>query len=85
MGVWIKITRKEAMARNIKIVGTRWIDVNKGDKGSPMLRSRLVGQEFRDGADDSLFASTPPLEAMRLLVSDVATVDNEEEKWNKAL
>eukprot|EP00973_Karenia_brevis_P049899 6927892-Karenia_brevis.AAC.1 len=65
MGVWVEITRKEALEKNIKIIGTRWVDVNKGDKDNPMMRSRLVGQEFRDGEDDSLFASTPPLEALR--------------------
>eukprot|EP00973_Karenia_brevis_P031298 4319995-Karenia_brevis.AAC.1 len=79
------MTRREALARNIKIIGTRWIDVNKGDKDNPLLRSRLVGQEFRDGEDDSLFASTPPLEALRLLVSEVATIEDISEKWDKVL
>ena len=50
-----------------------------------MLRSRLVGQEFRDGEDDSLFASTPPLEALRFLISDAATIEVSDEKWNKVL
>eukprot|EP00973_Karenia_brevis_P061083 8493537-Karenia_brevis.AAC.1 len=39
MGVWIKVTRKEALRRGIKIIGTRWIDVNKGDEEKPLLRS----------------------------------------------
>ena len=29
-----------------KIIGTRWIDVNKGDEKNPVYRSRLVGKEF---------------------------------------
>eukprot|EP00973_Karenia_brevis_P020071 2754072-Karenia_brevis.AAC.1 len=77
MGVWIMMRRRDAIDKNIKIIGTKWLDVNKGDKDNPNLRSRLVGQEFRDGENSGLFASTPPLEALRLLVSDVATVDNQ--------
>ena len=74
--VWRKITRREALRRAIKIIGTRWIDVNRGDKDHPDLRSRLVGQEFWDGKDESLFASTPPLEALRYLISDAATIND---------
>ena len=74
--VWRKITRREALRRGIKIIGTRWIDVNKGDKDHPDLRSRLVGQEFWDGKDESLFASMPPLEALRYLISDAATIND---------
>ena len=35
MEVWVKITRAEALKRGIKVVGTRWIDVNKGDEKNP--------------------------------------------------
>ena len=33
-------------------IGTRWIDINKGDEDNPELRSRLVGQEFNKFKDD---------------------------------
>ena len=36
-------------------------------------RSRLVGREFNVGRDDALYASTPPLAALRLIVSYAAT------------
>ena len=72
--VWIKITRKEAIRRGIKIIKTLWIDINKGDVLNPIYRSRFVGKEFNDGTVDGLFAATPPLEALRLLVSEAATV-----------
>ena len=52
----------------------RWIDINKGDKARPNLRSRYVAKEFNDGEQEGLFASTPPLEALRILVSDAATI-----------
>ncbi len=56
----------------------RWIDVNKGDEASPNYRSRLVAKEFKSAGgvaeDDDLFAGTPPLEALKLLISDAATI-----------
>ena len=58
-----------------KIIGTMWIDVNKGDIDNPRIRCRLVGKEFRTGPDDALYASTPPLEALRVIISRAATVD----------
>ena len=73
--VWTWITRAEAVQRGIKIVKTRWIDINKGDSDNPVYRSRFVAKEFNDGKDDTLFAATPPLEALRILVSEAATID----------
>ena len=52
----------------------RWVDVNKGDATKPDYRSRLVGQEFATYKDDSLYVSTPPLEALRMVISYAATV-----------
>ena len=71
--VWRKITRREAQRRGIKIIKTRWIDINKGDRWNPNYRSRFVGKEFNDGKEGGLFAATPPLEALKMLISDVAT------------
>ena len=42
--VYSKITRKEAQARDWKIIKTRWIDINKGDDANPVYRSRMVGK-----------------------------------------
>ena len=72
-GVWRKIPRATARARGIKIVAARWIDINKGDIANPNYRSRYVAKEFNNGPADGLFAATPPLEAMRLLLSDAAS------------
>ena len=57
-----------------KIIDVRWIDVNKADLDDPNYRSRLVGREFNTSKDDSLYAATPPLEALRLIVSYAATI-----------
>ena len=49
-------------------IGTRWVDINKGDDVHVEYRSRLVAQELKklSWADD-LFAATPPLEAYKIL------------------
>ena len=71
--VWTKIPRSEARRRGIRVIKARWIDINKGDIRLPVYRSRCVGKEFNTADQDGLFASTPPLEALRLLISDAAT------------
>ena len=54
-------------------IGTRWVDINKGDEHNPEYRSRLVAQEIHNNTRDDLFAATPPLEALKLLLSTLAT------------
>ena len=57
-------------------MGTKWVDINKGDESSPNYRSRLVGREFKKNKRDDLFAATPPLEAIRALISLAASQKN---------
>lgn len=57
------------------LIDVKWIDINKDDQNNPRYRSRLVGREFNDYKDDSLYASTPPLEARRLVLSYAATTN----------
>ena len=73
--VWVKMSRTEAQRRGIRIIQVRWIDVNKGDTLEEIYRSRLVAKESNAGKEDGLFASTPPLEALRVLISEAATTD----------
>ena len=54
-------------------IGTRWIDVNKGDDQYPDYRSRLVAQEIKRDRRDDLFAATPPLEAKKILFALAVT------------
>ena len=61
------------MASGGKVIGVSWADVNKGDATDVSYRARLVGREFNVGRDDALYASSPPLEALRLIVSYAAT------------
>ena len=54
-------------------LGGRWVDVNKGDSKEPNVRCRYVAKEIAYYKDDDFFAAMPPLEALRMLISHVAT------------
>ena len=56
-----------------KTIPSRWVFCNKGDSETPDVRARLVGCEVNTYKDDSFYASTPPLEAKRMLFSDFTT------------
>ena len=66
--VWRRIPRQETLRRGYKIVKGRWIDLNKCGQHQ-LEKSRYVAKEFNTGDEDGLFASTPPPEALRLIIS----------------
>ena len=78
--VWRKITRSEAKRQGCKVIGTRWVDIDKGDEKKPDYRSRLVAKEFNNGQGEGLYASTPPLEALRWILSHAATIEHRAKK-----
>ena len=45
-------------------IRVRWVDTQKGD----LVRARLVAMEFRLKCETAIFAGTPPLESLRILV-----------------
>ena len=55
-------------------VTVRWVHANKGDDTNPNVRSRLVARQIRQAGEDAIFAPTPPLEALRSVLS-LATTD----------
>lgn len=77
MNAYGRCPRSCVEEENGKLVHVKWIDTNKGDASRPNYRSRLVGRDFNEYKDDALYASTPPLEAMRVILSDAATVDDD--------
>ena len=49
-GVYKKVPMEECYEKTGKApIGTRWVDVNKGDSVRPEYRSRLVAQEINTG------------------------------------
>jgi hypothetical protein len=73
-GVYMKVPLEECYEVTGKDpIGTKWIDTNKGDESNPEIRSRLVAQEIKRDKRDDLFAATPPLEAIKMLLSLAVT------------
>ena len=68
-----KISRADVKRDGIQILRTRWVDIGKGDEHEHNYRSRFVAMEFNTQKINGLYASTPPLEALKLLISDAAT------------
>jgi len=75
-GVWIKKQTGEAFAKaGRQPISVRWVDVNKGDDQCPNYRSRLVARQLKatDTSGESFFSPTPPLEALRAVLSLATT------------
>ena len=51
----------------------RWVCTNKGDHDKPNVRCRLVARQIRRAGTDFVFAPTPPLEALRTVLSCAVT------------
>ena len=74
MGVWAeKLPKRVVKSRGGKIIPGRWVDANKGDAARPVFRARSVGKEFNTGVDPTLYAATPPLEAITLLLAHASS------------
>ena len=64
--VWIPVPIEECWEMTGKgPIGSKWVDINKGDKVNPDIRCRLVATEVRIHKREDLFAATPPLEAVK--------------------
>ena len=74
LGVYRRLPRAMIQQVGGKIPTVKWLDTNKGDLDAPNYRSRLVAREYNDSKDDTLDASTPPLEALRMIVSHASTI-----------
>ena len=69
-GVWEIRSVNEARKRMGRApISVRWVETNKGDDANPNIRSRLVAREIRTAGQDAIFAPTPPLESLRMVLS----------------
>ena len=72
--VWALADARKILANSQnKIIRTRWVICNKSDNDTPDIRARLVACELNTYSTDDFYASTPPLEAKRMLLSELAT------------
>ena len=73
-GVWELRTINEARTKvGRSPISVRRVEVNKGDDLNPSIRSRLVTREIRTAGQDAIFAPTPPLESLRMVLSMATT------------
>ena len=82
-GVYAKVPISECVKETGKQpIGVTWVVVNKGDAANPDIRARLVAQEFKfsDPERDDVFAPTPPVEGLRLLISFVMTQTSDDDE-----
>ncbi len=72
--VWDEVPTSQCWTRTgRRPLKGRWVDHNKGDSGCPAIRCRWVAKEIATYKDIDLFAATPPLEALRAIMSFTAT------------
>ena len=73
-GVWEMRTINEARRKmGRRPISVRWVETNKGDDEHPNIRSRLVACEIRTPGQDAIYAPTPPLESLRMILSMAST------------
>ena len=73
MTVYTKVDRSMAFTKTGRApIKVRWVDHNKGSDEEPMIRSRLVAKEIKVSDKPELFAATPPLEAVKMVISFAA-------------
>jgi hypothetical protein len=73
MKVYDKVLRSDCPGKPIPV---RWVDTNKGTEGDPNYRSRVVAKELKathPGDPAELYAATPPLEAVKVVISHAAS------------
>ena len=69
-----KVDEREATAQHqVTPVDTKCVDTDRAFQEEPMqIRSRLVAREFESVERPDLYAGTPPLEALKSIVSIAA-------------
>jgi hypothetical protein len=78
MKVYKCVLRDVSTTTGGKIINARWVRVNKGPKEKPIVRCRLVAMEFNNTEiRDDLFAGTPPLYAVKIVISYAASHGSE--------
>ena len=60
-------------------IKTGWAETDKGQPGKPNVRERWVAKEDKTHARPELYASTSPLEALKVVLSEIATGERGEE------
>ena len=71
--MYTKVPKSQCYARTGKApIQVRWIDQNKGDVKSPNYRCRFVAKDIKKDLRPDLYAATPPLEALKVVLAAAA-------------
>lgn len=77
--LYTKVPRRKALEAGSKVISVSWLYINKGDAIVENYRSRLVARDIKRGDRSDLFAATPSLEALRVIISMCASGNNGEQ------
>ena len=74
LGVYEKVDEKEAVEEcGTTPVDTKWVDTDNAFEEEPMqIRSQMCAREFKSDDRPYLYARTPPLEALKAIISIAA-------------
>ena len=74
MEVYTTVSLEECVRVTGKqLIGARCVDIHKQDEENYKYRSRLATNEIKRTPMPELYAATPPLECLSMLLSDVMT------------
>ena len=69
-----KVSRETCLRATEKApIKTGWVETDRSQSGKPNVRARWVTKEYKTHARPELYASTPPLLALKVVLSEVAT------------
>ena len=76
--MYVRVPREVCFRETGKApIKTGWAETDKGQPGKPNVRARWVAKEYKTHAKPELYASTPPLEALKVVLSEIATGERE--------
>ena len=72
--MYTRISRETCLRETGKApIKTGWAETDKGQPGKPNVRARWVAKEYKTHARPELHAPTPPLEALKVVLSEIDT------------
>ena len=76
--MYVRVPREVCLRETGKApIKTGWAETDKGQPGKANVRARRVAKEYKTHARPKLYASTPPLEALKIVLSEIATGERE--------
>ena len=72
--MYTRVTRETCLRETEKApTKTGWAETDNGQPGKPNVRARWVAKECKTHARPEFYASTPPLEALKVVLSEAFT------------